>query len=129
VHLAAPRIHFSPVVRLATLILRVFIIALTSWIPSLVIEANLLVVLDISSRENSEKGFVDASFVNITGINAAVGVAGVVLPLHSVKNWLGRERESGLCQQACSKLYDRVMRLLDHEEGNKKEIIQMLPAW
>ena len=30
-------------------------------------EVNLLIWLDISSRENSEKGFVDVSFVNVTG--------------------------------------------------------------
>ena len=79
-HLAAPRIHFSLVVRLATLVLGVFIIvALTSWVPSLVIETNLFVGLDISSRENSGKGFVDVFFVDVTGINAAVGVAEVVV--------------------------------------------------
>jgi len=63
-----------------TLILRFFvIITIISWIPSLVIEANLLVGLDISSREDGEKGLVDVSFVDVTGIKAAVGVAGVIL--------------------------------------------------
>lgn len=55
------------------------VITLISWIPSLVIETNFLVGLNISSRENSEKGFVDVSFVDVTGIKAAVGVAGVIL--------------------------------------------------
>ena len=110
----APRIHPSPgrPPRYPR-ILGVFVVALTSWIPSLVIEANLVGV-DISSRENS-KGFVDASFVDATGINAAVGVAGVVLSFHSAKDWLGREWEGGLCQETC-KLYDEVMRLLDGKQ-------------
>jgi len=72
-----------------TLILRfLVIITIISWIPSLVIEANLLVGLDISSGENSEKGLVDISFVDVTGIKAAVGIAGVILSFRSDKKWL-----------------------------------------
>jgi hypothetical protein len=112
--------HVALVVRLATPILGVFIVALTSWIPSLVMEPNLLVGLDISSRENSEKGFVDVSFVNVTGINAAVEVAGVVRSFHSVKDWLRREWKSGLYQETC-KLYDRVMRLLERRKQKKRK--------
>jgi len=78
----------------------------------LVSKANL-VELDISSRENS-KGFVDASFVDATGINAAVGVAGVVLSFQ-LKTGQEGEWESGLCQDTC-KLYDEVMRLVDRKQ-------------
>jgi hypothetical protein len=81
VDLAAPRMHVALVVRLATLILEIFIVALTSWIPSLVMEA--IVGPDISLRENSEKGFFDVFFVNVTGINAAVEVAGVFRSFHT----------------------------------------------
>jgi hypothetical protein len=83
------------VVRVATIILFI-VITLISWIPSLVIEANLLVGLDISPRENSEKGFVNVSLVDVARIKAAVGVAGVVLLFHLVKDWLEREWESRL---------------------------------
>jgi hypothetical protein len=68
--------------------LGVFIVVLISWIPSLIIEANLLIGLDISSRENSEKGFVNVSFVDVTGIKPAIGVAGVILLFHSVTDWV-----------------------------------------
>jgi hypothetical protein len=74
------------------------------------------------------KGFVNVSFINVTGIKAAVGVIGVVLLFHSVKDWLGREWDSGLYQETC-KLYGRIMRLLDHEEENKKAKIRTLPEW
>jgi hypothetical protein len=67
-------------------------------------------------------------FVNATGINAGVEVAGVVLSFHSVKDWLRREWKSALYQETC-KLYDRIIKLIDHEEGNKKEKIRTLPAW
>ena len=63
----------------------------------MIIEANLRVGLDeISSEENREKGFVNASFVDVTGINAVlVGVAGI-LSFRSVNDWPGREQESGV---------------------------------
>ena len=54
----------------------------------MVIEANLFVRLDISSGEDSEKGLVDISFVDVTGIKAAVGVAGVILSFCSDKEWV-----------------------------------------
>jgi hypothetical protein len=38
---------------------------------------------DISLRENSEKGFFDVFFANVTGINAAVEVAGVFRSFHT----------------------------------------------
>jgi len=38
---------------------------------------------------------------------------------HSAEDWLGREWESGLCQETC-KLYDEVMRLLDRKQKKRK---------
>ena len=57
--ISGPALTLVVVVRVVTiLILEVFIIIITSWIPPLVVEASL-VGLDVSSRENSERGFVE----------------------------------------------------------------------